>query len=254
MAPPRKASVFDKPFTWSYSKLKNFEVCPHRHEQIDLLKNITEPESEELKWGNFLHDALAAAIGTDDNDKRDPRDQIKPAPLPEALTEYQLEVDMVAGYRARNFKVYTELALAIDNQFMPCPWFDARGTPPRAWYRAKVDALAIHPGGIAYAWDWKTGKPKEDDAQLAMTALLCFVHYPEIKSVVTSFVWLKEGHDVESEKEYRRDDMATIWNDIYPRVVRLANAFESRSYPMNPGGLCKSWCPVRTCPHNGKRN
>ena len=39
--------------------MKNFEVCPKRHYEIDLAKNYKEPEGEQLRWGNFVHDALA---------------------------------------------------------------------------------------------------------------------------------------------------------------------------------------------------
>ena len=48
-----------KPFAWSYSRLKNFEVCPKRHYEIDIAKNIKEEESEALLWGNTVHRSCA---------------------------------------------------------------------------------------------------------------------------------------------------------------------------------------------------
>jgi ATP-dependent helicase/DNAse subunit B len=72
---------FAKPFAWSYSRLKSYETCPYKHLRIDIMRDVKEPESDDLKWGNRLHDAMARAIGTDDNDSRPPRDRIVETPL-----------------------------------------------------------------------------------------------------------------------------------------------------------------------------
>ena len=42
-----------KPFAWSYSRLKNFEVCPKRHFHVDIAKDFREEEGESLVWGNI---------------------------------------------------------------------------------------------------------------------------------------------------------------------------------------------------------
>ncbi len=249
--------AFGKPFTWSYSRLKGFETCGHQFLQKDILRLHPEDESEQLAWGNRLHDALSRAIGTDDNEDRDPRDRIKKLVLPDALLDYQFWVDHVSGYRAKGYEVNTEMALCIDNAFQPAPWFDARGTPPRAWYRAKVDALSINAEGHAVAWDWKTGKLKEDTPQLAMTALLVFAHFPDVHTVDTSFIWFGESSSIrmcpQTTRTYKRADQAKIWAEIFPRVVTLANAFATRTFEKNPGGLCRMWCPVDSCEHHGKK-
>ncbi len=31
-----------KEWSWSYSKLKNYEVCPKRHYEVDVLKNYDD--------------------------------------------------------------------------------------------------------------------------------------------------------------------------------------------------------------------
>lgn len=242
---------WSKPFSWSYSKLKNFETCPRRHLEIDLSKRVKEDDTEALKEGNAVHDLLAKAIGTDDNDKREPRDRIVTRPLPEARQDLQGWVDYATQYRARGYAVNTELALAIDKNFQPVPWFDGRDNPGRAWYRAKVDVAAIHKGGLAHAIDWKTGKVKEDQPQLALNALVIFSHYPHVKRVTTEFAWI--GYDDNTPETFEREKRSEIWAGIYPRVLRLARAYETRSYPENPSGLCKRWCPVVACQHNGRR-
>jgi hypothetical protein len=239
---------FDKPFSWSYSKLKNYETCAHRHLSVDILRLFRDEESEELAWGNRLHDALAAAIGTDDNDKRRGKDKLHQKPLPSEMAAYQPLVDPFLRARREGHTVLAECSLAINRKFQATEWF-----APDAWYRCKVDAMLLTKGQpFALAKDWKTGKRKEDSPQLAMTALCIFAHHPNIESVRTEFVWLKQGLNVVDRNAYHRRDRVEIWNSIMLRVEELERAWTTKTYPMQPGGLCRAWCPVRTCPHHGR--
>ena len=246
---------FAKAFAWSYSRLKNYETCPFRHLKVDLLREIKEPESDALLWGNYLHNAMAKAIGTDDNDKRAPRDRIIHAPLPADMAHYQHWVDYISASRTKGATVLTECALAMTRDFAPCEWFS-----PAAWYRAKVDVLVLSPGvNVAATYDWKTGKRLDDSPQLAMTALLLFAHYPALEAVRAEFVWCK---DMPLDREgmlrsvdramYYRADQAAIWNGLAGRVRNLEGAFIERKFDPLPSGLCRRWCPVTSCAHHGK--
>ena len=66
-----------KPFAWSYSKLKNFEVCPKRHYNVDVIKAFKEEEGEALQWGNAVHKALADRCGP------------RASPLPHTMKGYE---------------------------------------------------------------------------------------------------------------------------------------------------------------------
>ena len=35
-----------KPFSWSYSRLKNYEACPKKHYHLDIKKDLPPEESE----------------------------------------------------------------------------------------------------------------------------------------------------------------------------------------------------------------
>src|SRR5262245_21588970 len=49
-----------KAFSWSPSKLKNFEDCPRRYFEVDVLKKYPAQErSEHLIWGDAVHAAMA---------------------------------------------------------------------------------------------------------------------------------------------------------------------------------------------------
>ena len=51
-----------KPFSWSYSRVKNYRSCPLKHYHVDIKKDYKEDESEILTWGNEVHGALAKRL------------------------------------------------------------------------------------------------------------------------------------------------------------------------------------------------
>lgn len=221
-----------KPFAWSYSKLKNFRACPKKHYEVDVAKNIVEPESEALKYGNQLHFGMAQRLthGT---------------PLPPLWTDQEDWCARVeAASKALNGQTLAEREYAITREFQTCEWFSKT-----AWFRAKIDVLVLAPP-VAIAIDWKTGKVVEESEQLALTAQCIFVHHPEINHVTTIFAWLKES--AETREDFTREDMPAFWTRIWPDVRDLEDAHNSVSYPPKPSGLCKRFCPVQSCPHHGK--
>lgn len=220
-----------KPFAWSYSKLKNFEVCPKRHYEIDIAKNVQEDESEALKWGNQLHKSAADRLG-------------KGVPLPKEMEG--ILGPWVERLVTKPGNMLVEQKLAITKQFGPCTFFDKA-----AWFRGVVDVLKLLTP-VALAIDWKTGKIIEDSVQLALTAQCVFSHYPEIKKIRTEFIWLKD--DATTRADFSREDMPAMWRSLWPRVEALEHAHNTTTYPATPNRLCANWCPVKSCPHHGKRN
>jgi hypothetical protein len=217
-----------KAFAWSYSKLKNYETCPKRSWHLDHAKDIKEEESEQLTYGNTLHKVLAEAISGK-------------APLPDHFKHLQGWVDKVTA--GGNGTILVEQQLAITKDFGPTDWFGKD-----AWYRGIADVIKIV-GPVAAVLDWKTGKILEDGVQLALMAACVFAHHPEIQKIRTEFIWLKE--DAVTRADFSRDDMAKVWAGVLPRVQSLENAIAGANFPPKPGYLCRKWCPVTHCPHNG---
>ena len=217
-----------KPFAWSYSRLKNFESCPKRHYEVDIIKSVKEEESEQLKFGNMLHDALAKRIkdGT---------------ALPKPFAQYEPWVERIADPEG---KILVEQKLAITKDFAPCDFFDRQ-----AWFRGIGDVIKIK-GPVALILDWKTGKVLEDSQQLALMAQCVFSHHPEVQKVRSEFIWLKE--DATTRADFVRDDMVKLWGSLYPRIEALEHAHNTTTYPARPGNLCRRWCPVSSCPHHGE--
>lgn len=218
-----------KPFAWSFSRLKNFEVCPKRHWEIDLAKNIKEPEGEQLVWGNFVHKGLAERCGA------------SRVTLPKELTQYEPWAVKVIG---NSGDIYVEESLALTRNFTPTGNFDTD-----VWLRVKSDFIRID-NDVALAVDWKTGKILEDSVQLALTAACIFAKFPNVKAVRSTYVWLKE--DCESSENFFREDMPTVWRSIWHRIEAMEQAHLNTNYPPTPSGMCARWCAVKSCPHNGK--
>ena len=221
----------------SFSALDSFETCPRRHHLTRVTKQVADPPGEAARWGNRVHDALQRYLQGDAQ------------ALAGALAQYQPLADTLlknTQNKGRNATVDAELQLAVDMDLDPCGWWDDRG-----WIRGIVDAL-LRRGSVAYALDWKTGKPKDDAGQLALFAGLVMAHYPEIETVHTAYVWLQ--HKQSDKRTYHRRDLPEIWQQVEPRVAQLERAFAHNNWPARPSGLCKNWCPVGRdlCEHCGR--
>lgn len=238
-------------WSFSYSKLKNFETCPKRHYHIDFLAKdhplkISEPENEELVAGKMIHDLLAQRIE-------------RGTPIPEfhahVLEPWAQRVlnghKNAAAYRqATGASIFVERQYAIDKDFAPTPWFEkdakiAGKKPP--WYRGIADVLIVN-GDVALYRDWKTGKIKDDPVQLALTAATVFAHHPKVQVVGAMFSWIYENED--SKIVIERGDLPKIWSDVMPRIKALRHAHDTHTFPPKPGGLCAKYCPVHHCPEH----
>lgn len=189
---------------------------------------MKDEESEHILYGNAVHKALADAIAGKNE-------------LPKPFTHLQPWVDKVTG---GNAQILVEQQLAIRNDYSPTEWFGRD-----AWYRGIADVIKMV-GPVAVVLDWKTGKIQEDGVQLALMAQCVFAHHPQVQKIRTEFVWLKE--DATTRADFTRDDMVKVWAGLLPRVTTLENANKAMNYPPKPGNLCKRWCPVKQCPHNGQ--
>lgn len=230
----RRKPAGPKPFTWSYSRLKNFEACPKKHWHVDIAKDAKEDESEQLVWGNAVHAALAKRIASAE-------------PLSKPMAKYEDWCKKIVGPvwpLPSEVTLLVEQKLAITKQFGKCGYFD-----DDVWYRAVGDVIKLV-GPVALALDWKTGKIVEDSQQLALLAACVFAHYPQVQRVRSQFIWLKE--DAETREDFTRESMVQMWKNLWPRIASLENAHNSLTYPPKPGGLCKRWCPVKQCPHWGE--
>lgn len=219
-----------KPFAWSYSKIKNYRTCPKRYYHVDVAKDFREAESEQLKFGNELHDAFHKRLS-------------KKTPLPASFIQYEPWVAKIEYGVTPEVKLLVEQKYGLTKDFKPTTFF-----AKDVWYRGIADVVKLA-GPVALAVDWKTGKVVEDSVQLALMAQCIFAHYPEVQKVRTEFVWLAD--DCTTREDFGRADMMGLWTHLMPEVEQLQSAHATSSFPPKPNRLCRKWCPVTSCPHHG---
>ncbi len=202
---------------WTYSRLDTFTTCPRKFYHTHVLKDVVEPPTVHTEWGTRVHSALEEAV----------RDGTA---LPEGMSQWQKIADK---FRTAPGEKLLEYKFSIDRNLAPADWGSA-------WSRGIADGVVIN-NGRAITWDWKTGKRKVTD-QLALYAAYIFAHYEEVKTVTTSFVWLKENK-LDNET-FERENVGGIWQKLMPRIVRLERAYEKDTWEPKPSGLCNGWCPV----------
>jgi hypothetical protein len=219
-----------KPVAWSYSALDAFETCPFRYFKTKVEKSIVEPQTEATLWGNKVHKALELRV----------RDG---TPLPPGMENYEKLAAKIAD-KAKGRTLGVEQKLALTKDFKETTFF-----AKDVWLRSILD-LSIETGTRAFIGDWKTGKKNPNSEQLQLSAAVFFATRPWIDEITNTFLWLQVG-EVTTEK-FHRDDAPAIWQNFIPRVQRLEEAVATGTFPKRPSGLCRAWCPVHTCPHNGK--
>lgn len=217
---------------WSYTALTNFENCPHKYFETRVAKSVPDLPGEAAIWGDRVHKALEEAVKTG-------------KPLPEGMEQWQKYPDKFRKVWKDDVVVFTEKQLAVNKFFIPVKW-EAKD----AWCRGIVD-VGVVKGGHVFAADWKTGKRKPESTQLMLFAGLLFSHFPYAKIIDTMFIWLK---DKKSDKErYEEKDKAAIWNAFLPRVAKMEQAFTEDRWEKRSSGLCRGWCPVKSCEFNEPR-
>lgn len=209
---------------WTASALTSYQSCPYKWYKERITKEWQMPRGEAAIWGERVHKALENAVNRGD-------------PLPENCAKYAPLVEKVKAMPGEHLAEYK---FAIGRDFLPAPWTSC-------WSRGIAD-LVVRKDDTAVILDYKTGKRKPSD-QLKLYAGYAFVHFPEVKTVHTGFIWLKDNKIDRSV--YSREQLPDIWNDFLPIVARMRLSFENNDWPQRPNGLCRNWCPCRDCPFNG---
>ncbi|MEE9580490.1 MAG: PD-(D/E)XK nuclease family protein [Nitrosomonadaceae bacterium] len=215
---------------WSFSRLNNYETCPKKFWHTSVNKDIREAEGEAMRYGKLVHKALEKRVG-------------KNVPLPANLAHLEKYAKRLADSDGEKL---TEMQLAIDSSFNPCSWFGKQ-----TWCRAILD-LAIIKGTHAIVFDYKTGKISDDFTQLRLAGVMLMLHKLEIQTVDLGYLWTKDKKLTRDGTQLTRAGIKGVISDFMPRIKRYEEAHRKEEFPARPGFLCKKYCPVKKCPHNGE--
>ena len=190
-----------------------------------VIRDFVEKPNEHALWGEQVHTAFEYRM-------------LNGTPLPEGMQQWEPIASKLASIKGEKF---CEHKFAIDSSFAPVPYKEA-------WSRGIADLFVLDKTK-AGVFDYKTGKRKPS-AQLSLYAGYIFSHYPEVETVATGFVWLKEKKL--TKEVFTRENVSTIWQYFLPTVRKLEDAHANDKWPARPSGLCKGWCAVTSCVHNQK--
>lgn len=218
-----------KPFAWSFSALAGFETCARQYHEMRIKKAWPDPPGEAQLWGIEVHKHIEHRIG-----------------MGKELPTYLSYVEpIVQKFETTKGVTQPEYKLALNAEFKPVEFF-ARD----AWVRAVGDVVKVH-GDVAFACDWKTGKYKEGDGQLKLQSAVMFATYPHVNRIGIVYAWLKDKRT--TVRTFERKEVPMIWQEFLPRVKRMELAIQNGDFPPNPSGLCRQYCQVLSCEHNGRR-
>lgn len=226
---------------WSFSAIDKFYNCPRKFYAYDVTKRVTEPENENMREGFRVHKAMADWV-------------TGRALLPPQYERYaDWTTTMVTN--APGEKVLAEHKMACTFQLEPCQYFDRN---KKVWLRTVADLLVIN-GAHALSVDWKTGKEPDDryaklppNFQLRLTALTIFLHFPEVQTISSKYVYLTEG--TATSFDMVKQDLRLFIPQVYEIAGGLQKAVRTNEFPPHPSGLCKNHCGVTSCEYHGKGN
>lgn len=213
---------------WTYSQLSTFETCPKQYYHKYVAKEFPFVKTTESAWGDRVHLAFESRVFSGEL-------------LPDGMTQWEPFMRKLAALPGEK---HAEKQLAVDELYRPASYWDS------PWTRGKADLLVLH-GDSAAVFDYKTGKKRPSD-QLTLYAAYVFSYYPQVSTVHTRAVWLKEK--TLTKDVVQREELPFVWQGFAKRANSIEQAHEKNEWPERPSGLCRGWCPVSTCRHWAKKS
>jgi hypothetical protein len=215
--------------TWSYSNLSLYQQCPKKYFHLKVAKDVKEPPSDALTFGNEIHKIAQEYIESD-------------KPIPEKFKqEMQAPLDRLKAIPGQKL---CENKLGLTADFKPCGFFDRN-----VWWRGIADIIILQ-DDKAFTVDYKTGKSSKyaDLKQLEILSLAIFKHFPNVKKVKAGLMFLFAEDFVRTE--YLAEQQSDLWVSWVADVGQLEASVQSKVWNPKPNFTCRGYCPVTSCDHN----
>ena len=215
--------------SWSYSSISLFKQCRRKYYRLRVLKDIKEPPTQHLIYGNAVHKACED-YGKDGT------------PIPEKYRFVQPHVDKLL--KTDGEKLF-EYRMGLTKDLEPCKFF-----AKNVWWRGIADLVVIN-GDKALLIDYKTGKSAQyaDTHQLQLLSLSLFAHFDQLETINGGLLFLVSREFVPAT--FNRDVIESGWTYWDNDVDRLALCVESDTWNPQENFTCRNWCPVTDCEYNG---
>jgi hypothetical protein len=207
--------------------LSAFDNCPWKGFRMYIAKDLAKTNDSKRDWGNTLHKAFSMYIT---RGRALPREAIKYAPT-------------LAPLQAQ--KPFTELPLAVRRDGSPCGFFD-----DGVFVRGYGDVVMLR-GPMALILDFKSGKKREDSAELRLHSMMLRAAHPELERVLGQYIWLQHVDMGLSPMGQQHDvsDTVATWAYVEQAMDEIEHMLTNNHFPKQPNPLC-GWCPVMDCEHN----
>jgi hypothetical protein len=220
----------------SYSGIKAFETCPRKYHDTKVVKLYPREETEETEqtlYGTQLH--AQAELYIKDGRPLDPNFKF--------LAPVLCELEAMPGRK------FPELEMAVTEALVPCDF-----NSEDYWCQGIADLVIVDDDNFtARVFDYKSGGNKYPDTdQLMLMALLIFKHFPHVKRVTGGLLFVLKN--TVSKFAVNRDQEHDLWWRWRERVAKLDGALHHGNWPEKSSGLCRQYCEVVHCAHNGRRS
>ena len=218
---------------WSFSKIKAFQQCPKQFYHEKVIKQYPFKMTEAIRYGDQFHKAAEKYI-------RDGEE------LPK---RFLYAKDSLDALRRKKGDKLCEYRMGLTEDLEPCGFYE-----DNVWWRGIADLIILNQDqGLAYVVDYKTGKSSRyaDKGQLELMAMATFKHFPNVDTVRAGLLFVVCEDLVRSTYEQYEAD--TLWDKWMDNFQTMETAYKVDVWNPKPSGLCRQWCQVMECPHNGRR-
>lgn len=216
--------------TWSFSAIKLFEQCPRKYYHLKIKKDFKDEQNDAALYGEKFHEAAEFYVS-------------EKAELPKHFWFAKKALDKL---KALPGKKYCEYEMGLTEDLEACSIDD-----PKVWWRGIAD-LSIINGTKAKVLDYKAGKSAKyaDTDQLELMALATFKHFPQVEEVDAALFFVIAKAFI--RRTYNRSQASELWAKWLKRYGRILTAIDTGVWNPKTSGLCKKYCVVLSCPHNGR--
>jgi hypothetical protein len=211
----------------SHTMLNTFDNCPYKGFRMYIARDLPQREqTDEMRLGSEVHKALSMYI-------------TRARPLGD-FQKYAFLADPMSSH-----KPLTEMPLAVTREGRPCGFFD-----DNVFCRGYGDVVIIKDRRAVF-FDWKTGKKREEPAELELHGMMLHAAYPKLEHIVGHYVWLRNvGTEFPAlGKPHVCSNVGATWGKLEQQMDEIEHMLTQNHFPKQPNPLC-SWCPVMDCEHN----
>lgn len=219
----------------SPSAIKEFKQCPRKYHECRVLKLHPFEQTEEAKWGDYVHKCMEDAIMLGEA-------------LPDNVSQYRPLVAAVRLAQQNGWQVWCEIDMGVRPDGSALGWERSIWWDQSFLIGGKADLIMVK-DDEARVFDWKTGSSKyPDQKQVDLYALGVMALFPNVQRVLSVLMFLKDDYKM-VQRRYTRADIAPLLTEWAMEVDKIKRAEQANHWPEGEYTPLCGWCPCSECPN-----